>query len=340
MLAFINKLENHQALELYPQLKHVIRHFKERLTDPGLAPADREQALVELKEELTSFKELTETIDDIFPGLNLRQQYLSQVDVAKKSGMFRGKVAYGIMQAKNIPLIIRGDDTYAIPEWTRIQQILMSKKALIKEKAAEGFTRMLIVPFAYDLKEMYASLRHVLRRRNGEGGLDEKEQDYYLLHPETNGPLFVDADCEDESNLIYYPEKLDPEECGGERKEKVIADDGAWQICFVKEKVEEHGFLNIEIPDFGEGERGMNLEQYIWMHLTYMLGGDKPVEPDHCGSFSELEISLTGVYNPVVRDLLTVASWDDEGFLHIQDIHPHTKNSMNKRADRSCVLIK
>lgn len=118
--------------------------------------------------------------------LNLREQYESQVKVAWKSGLFGdglnkaenggaqlhvqpegGRVNLsgqaekslyaqtGVM-GKTLPVIERNGKKYPMPSWKEVQKILRKPKncEIIKEKAAQGFTQMLIVPFGFGTNGM------------------------------------------------------------------------------------------------------------------------------------------------------------------------------------------
>jgi len=181
--------------------------------------------------------------------LKLKEQYESQVDVAWKSGLFGardgdkrgagGKRARAEAVKSAVPVIERGGKKYPMPNWREVQQTLRRPENLeiIKEKCAQGFTKMLIVPFGYDLKTMAGKFKDKVRELDratgifGAGGekveFDRSEADY---------PVYV-WEGWDDSQMAYYPKQYDEKKHGGMSKEDAIKINGAWQICFVEENI-------------------------------------------------------------------------------------------------------
>ncbi|MBP7058207.1 hypothetical protein KBB06_02595 [Candidatus Gracilibacteria bacterium] len=104
--------------------------------------------------------------------LKLKEQYESQVAVAWRSGLF-GEGVHGQVEAgkRRLPVIERNGQKYPMPTWKEVQKILRKpeNREIIKEKSAQGFTQMLIVPFGYDLKTMAQKFKAKVRELDQEG---------------------------------------------------------------------------------------------------------------------------------------------------------------------------
>ncbi len=278
--------------------------------------------------------------------LKLKEQYESQVDVAWKSGLFgRKELAKGTTN----PVIERGGKKYPMPKWQEVQKTLRKPENLeiIKEKSAQGFTKMLIVPFGYDLKTMAGKFKDKVRELDqttgifGAGG--EKVE---FNRSEADYPVWV-WEGFDESQLVYYPKQYDEKNHGGLKKEDAININGAWQICFVEdmeviplESDETKGVIGgrkridrkgscikgqteilqiqqlhaamqdkekMENPTKYKHEKGQTSEQYLWMQLTSLLGKEKPVLMDYENG-EWRGTYLTESYN-IVSHYVPVAYW-------------------------------
>ena len=166
-------------------------------------------------------------------------QYVSQLEVAWKSGLFNddpiGGKSKGIMHWSHVPCIVRGTSTDTIPTWNIVKESLQKNKEIIQEKHAQGFTKMLVVPFGYDLKTMAERFKVKVRELDetvgifGAGGekveFKKEDEDY---------PVYI-WDGWDENQLVYYPKQYTKEDHGGLTKDDAIKINGAWQICFVED---------------------------------------------------------------------------------------------------------
>jgi len=177
--------------------------------------------------------------------LKLKEQYESQVEVAWKSGLFGDRVE---AVKSDVPVIERGGKKYSMPNWQEVQKTLrkLENLEIIKEKSAQGFTKMLIVPFGYDLKTMAGKFKDKVRELDraglnpdgssnpnkgifGSGG--EKVE---FNRSEADYPVAI-WEVFDENQLVYYPKQYDKDNHGGLSKEDAIKINGAWQICFVED---------------------------------------------------------------------------------------------------------
>ena len=175
--------------------------------------------------------------------LKLKEQYDSQVEVAWKSGLF-GEVS----DAHGLPVIERGDKKYPMPNWREVQKALRKPENLeiIKEKSAQGFTKMLIVPFGYDLKTMAEKFNDKVMELDRAGlnpdGSSNPDKGIFgaggekveFNREDADYPVYV-WEGWDENQMVYYPKQYDKDNHGGLSKKDAIKINGAWQICFVED---------------------------------------------------------------------------------------------------------
>ena len=278
--------------------------------------------------------------------LKLKEQYESQVEVAWKSGLFgRKELAKGTSN----PVIERGGKKFPMPKWQEVQKTLRKPENLevIKEKSAQGFTKMLIVPFGYDLKTMAGKFKDKVRELDQTTGIFGAGGEKVEFNREDNDyPVWVMREWE-EKKLVYYPKQYDEKNHGGLKKEDAIKINGAWQICFVEDmpvipleadekkdviggrkRIDRKGSCikgQTEIPELQQfhaamedkekmenptkykHEKGQTPEQYLWMQLTSLLENEKPVLMDYENSVWA-GTYLTENYNIVLRSVL-FAGW-------------------------------
>ncbi len=202
----------------------------------------------EMKRLMSGDSEIANLRDfDVVPELmhlKLKEQYETQVEVAWKSGLFEKKEG----AESDLPVIERGGVEYPMPSWQEVKEVLRKPENLeiIKEKSAQGFTKMLIVPFGYDLKTMAEKFKEKVRELDqvglnedgssnpnkgifGAGGekveFDRKDRDY---------PVNIKEHW-NEHRIVYYPKQYDHQNHEGMSKEEAINNKGAWHICFVED---------------------------------------------------------------------------------------------------------
>lgn len=201
-----------------------------------------EKLYKEIKELMGDDSEIGKVL--IMRRLKIKEQYETQVDVAWKSGLFEKKEG----AESDLPVIERYGNKYQMPSWSDVQSTLRKPENLkfIKEKSAQGFTKMLVVPFAYDLTNMVEKLAEKVKELDEAGlnadGTSNPNKGIFgaggekveFNRADGDYPVFIWSDLED-SALVYYPKRYVKDDHGGITKEDVIQVNGAWQICFVED---------------------------------------------------------------------------------------------------------
>ncbi len=110
---------------------------------------------------------------------------------------------------------------YALPTIEEIQKHFSQEK--YAEKIDQGFTKLLIVPFAYPLATIRARYEEALIKHYKEGKL--LDSDGNKLDLDTKRPLYFleELNKSDETgDLIYYPIHFDTENHGGYTKQELL----------------------------------------------------------------------------------------------------------------------
>lgn len=218
------------------------------------------QRLVDLKDVISALlkgdTELAKLwVPPEFEHLKLKGQYDSQVKVAWKSGLFGDRLNRPVKSGMQLhlqpegmhaglPVIERNGQKYPMPTWKEVQKILRKpeNKEIIKEKSKQGFTKMLIVPFGYDLKTMCHKFKDKVRSGinadgtdiSNKGIFDVKGKKIEFDRDDEDYPVFI-WEGWDDGQIVYNPKKYDQRNHGGMMKEDAIKINGAWQICFIED---------------------------------------------------------------------------------------------------------
>ena len=186
-------------------------------------------------------------IEDSFENVNISEQYREQLQMLQETKLIEKLPSgeYGII----------GQDgkEYIIPTLDKILEGMNKDIEKYKTKIEQGFTKLLIVPFAKKLydPEDSASLTEIHKKT-----ILDKHNNNQLFS--TNGdkldldikqPLWVWKDGYNlpDEEIIYFPKQFDPENHGGKTKNQLLQEN---QLGFQVLLIEE----NIDIPAENEGQ--------------------------------------------------------------------------------------
>ena len=201
----------------------------------GLSPENRKRLLTEDKDGRLSG--LSEPLLNIIAG---SRNSLKNLNIPGLDFKF---------EVDELPVIERTGQKYPMPGWKEVQKILRKpeNREIIKEKSAQGFTQMLLVPFGCDLQIMAQKFKTRVKELDEEGlnpdGSSNPQKGIFGAGGEKVEFERDDDDNDsvniweswDESQMVYYPKKYDKKDHGGITKEDAIQINGAWQICFVED---------------------------------------------------------------------------------------------------------
>ncbi|OGD32022.1 hypothetical protein A3C91_01535 [Candidatus Azambacteria bacterium RIFCSPHIGHO2_02_FULL_52_12] len=210
-----------------------------------------EEQMASLKEKLWPFREL--------PRQELEKQYQSHQEILKKTGILErfstgGEPGLPRSSPETMVWGIKGIDNkeYPFPSFETILRLMRENKEVMREKQAQGFTRLLITPFGMKLEDLAETYKQAVLKHHREGTLfytrkDPKDETEALepvaLHDdcETNpdhAPLWVwdtynNADTT--GALVYHPQEFSRKNHRGTTKRELLTSAGGWHIQLIED---------------------------------------------------------------------------------------------------------
>lgn len=206
-----------------------------------------------------------EAIEALAERLHLHEQYLAQIKVLYQSGILEN---FPVTQERSLPEMgitgINGEQ-YILPAYEDILDKLKDpeKRAIIEKKTEQGFTKLLLVPFAMPLSVLITRYKQFLLKTHQESGI--KATDGSTLELNTQDPLYVWEDltqCDNpgtppDKQIEYQVTNYDgktKEQRGGKYKDELLEDpNNAWQILLLED--------NPDLPAEGKGQTIENRKQ-------------------------------------------------------------------------------
>ncbi len=248
IINFFVQLEAHPRYSADAAVRNIVDHYRDRLLDAAsFIETNTEQdalekcikqTLYDLRFSLSEYKHYAQdSIEASFPGLFLREQYDGQLNLALGSGMFERES--GVQNFGNLhdciyefPFFDRFGRHFRMPGWDEVKNALLNNRELVKEKSSQGFTKLLIVPFGYNLKTLAGHFTGIFRAINKKSGIFDPWGNRIFFNdeqPHLNQHIY------DDNNLVYQPSIYNEKTHGGMSKADAVIEDGAWQICLVED---------------------------------------------------------------------------------------------------------
>ncbi len=322
----------------------------DRVYEEGVADKDLSACAPlykEMRELMRGDSEIRKMREDLPPALeklDLEKQYYEQGELMYESGLFNKSID----KVTGLPVIERFGEKYVMPSWETVKRMLIKNREMLLEKCEQGFTKMLIVPFGYDLNTMGIKFKEKLEEfdkaaTDDSGGILDVKGDRVVFDRFADDyPADVGFPWRDES-MRYYPEEYS--EDSGLSKEEAISEFGAWQICFVedlkavpalgtvkggRQQIDinnSHLRFDVEVdpqifrdilsgkekelrnPKKYKYEKGYTAEQDLWMRLTYLLSDDHTLA-DYA-RYDVYSLFIPESYNAELELILTVQFIED-----------------------------
>ncbi len=222
--------------------------------------------------------------------------------------------------------------SYPLPTVEQIASHFSQEK--YAEKISQGFTKLLIVPFAYPLATICARYAQALFKHHKEGKLLDRYG--FKLDLKTRQPLFIFyiLDKSDETGgMIYYPKQFDAENHGGYTKQELLNDSNqpfpGFHILLIKPDLTilrkgsadtEERKMDLETGKTPEeylqiiqtdpqycNEQGMTLEDSFILGLTNLHETDKVIDDNE--NDRDSMVYNIGIFNKDT-DSAIGSSWD------------------------------
>ncbi len=293
-------------------------------------------AVNEINEKLLAAE--LEQLDEL---IGIKKQYESQLEVLRNAGLLS-------QLSDGSDGIIGVDATeYPIPSLLSIVQRFCedgNKYELLRRKVEQGFTKMIMVPFASQLHLLLFAYAERLRAHKAADqlfGVSDSPAANPLtgvqeLQLDMNVPTFTRS-AYNTQKPVYFPTSFDPENHGGLTRQEAISQKGAWQVYLIEETpipkkdqgANKNGRRQLEAglkftqylemlqadPQY-EGEIGLTPESWLMRAMTRLKERGEVID-DYLGKGAGNMI--LGMYFPAFSQVAE-AYWSDIGHRVCLDI--------------------
>lgn len=192
---------------------------------------------------------------------HLREQYTLQTGLLKEVGLVNVRNEIDESGRQREILFITGidDKEYPLPSLADIFRHMGEKKEILRTKLDQGFNKLLLVPFAMGLKEMFENMEAYLTRHPYVVGRSSNPTQTIHIFP---GDECKDAD-RDEA-IVYQPTLFTESGHQGNTKREILSDVSranqllGWDILFIQGEERGGGIRQIPYPERGK-EYGQNV---------------------------------------------------------------------------------
>ena len=250
--------------------------------------------------------------------LHLREQYDQNLALLNKTGLLQILPELG-----SYGLVGLDGKEYPMPKYAKVLEKLEANKEKFENKMEQGFTKLLITPFAMPIDSLVERYKREIMKKHKEGKLlatkkNPKDPDE-KLQLDTETPIYLwDAykQGDEKGTLIYHPTSFSNKP-GGKTKKELIEDGQAWDISLIEDlpnlPAEGRGetikgrkqleanktpndYLRLTQTDPNhKGETGFTPEQWLTYAITHLESTNQVID-DYQGN-GKLAY-LTGSYFP------------------------------------------
>ena len=225
----------------------------DRVLEDAIRTGELERART-LRSGLESrMRELRESlISPIERKLDLKRQYESERRVLEGAGILES------LPSGNQGIHGIDGKAYPVPSYQEIRNLIREKRDVLENKAEQGFTKLLIVPFGMKLDDLVGKYKALILRHKAENKLlATKEKDIDPDEPldlNMSEPVWVwdEYESADENGKLVYDPKEFSENHGGKTKAEILAaaqgkSSPAWRIVMIES--------DPNIPRAGKGKQ-------------------------------------------------------------------------------------
>ena len=182
--------------------------------------------------------------------LKIKEQLEKQVEILHKVGVLQI-----LSDEKTLGMLGIDNKEYSVPTLQEVLLRLGNKKELVEKKIKQGFTKIIMVPFACPLEIIIKKYEETIIAHYNEGKLlatKEKITDIdEKLNLDLNQPINIWNECKDgdvKNKFIYFPKIYDKINHQGKTKLDLLLDPkNAWQIYLIEDMP--------NIPLVGKGKK-------------------------------------------------------------------------------------
>jgi hypothetical protein len=172
-------------------------------------------------------------------SLKIKEQLEKQIVILQKTEILRT-----LKNGKTLGIFGVDNKEYRMPTLEEILKRLDEKKELVRKKVKQGFTKVLLVPFACPLGEIIEKYQQALLAHYNNRLLfatkEKTEEKDEPLELDSAYPINIWKECKDgdvKNNFAYFPTKYDKDGHQGKTKLELLFIDpkNAWQVLLVED---------------------------------------------------------------------------------------------------------
>lgn len=254
-------------------------------------------------------------------------QYTTSIATLWNVGVLDG------VSAKSLSYLGADGKRYAVPEFKDVKRLLTRHKKLVAQKSKQGFTRLLMTPFAMPVPRLIQVVSKTIKSQAKAGGLNDRKGNPIRI--KTLKPFWIWRRFKsvlETPRLVYFPQSHHIDDSKGldkrkaMRAKKVCAIPG-WSIGLVREP----DSFNKKTPQRPAFKKGLSPQEYFeamrdkayvgetgWTLEDFLTDFILRLVQDKAMVFDRSENNaawLLGMYVPstgfrLFKDMVPVAYWD------------------------------
>ncbi len=240
-------------------------------------------------------------IEESFENISISEQYEKQIETLKAVGLIEH------LASGEYSIIGQDKKEYIVPTLEEILERMNKDIEKYKTKIEQGFSKLLIVPFAKKLydpeddKSLTSAYSKLILEKHQNNQLMATSGD--ALELDGNTPLWVweDGYNQDDENIIYFPKQYDPENHGGKTKNQLLQEENlGFQILLIEDlpdlPAENEGKTIVSRPQLEanltpieyleklqtdpnyQHEQGLTAEAWLTYTITYLYENDQVID--------------------------------------------------------------
>lgn len=261
---FIGQMKNHSAYQQNQQVRELVDHYSVLIKKPEVQAHGPDFILSTLKVKLQTILEeiaaapqaaaspdtaplepwpdpataLPDTHEELLLDLHLEKQYRVQRNIYEHLRA-RNLLPIGLRHVNWVPTLEVNNKDIWIPDWDKVREILQKNRGLVKEKSAQGFRKLLIVPFAASLSDMVRVLKELLQELDSNKLIFNNRKDDVIFNKTIAEWPLASAEHWNDPQLLYkctFSVKGEIHTGELRRKNEIINLYGPWQIHLVEDR--------------------------------------------------------------------------------------------------------
>ena len=164
--------------------------------------------------------------------LGLKAQWEAQVKALNEAGVLEI-----LPESEDLGIVGIDGKEYPIPTYEQILQSITPEKAeALEQKLEQGFSKLLLTPFAMPLDILIERYKRLLLLKHKQGQLLSTQGEPLLLNPDH--PLYKwegYSGADVNGTLVYYPQQFNQGDHQGRTKQELIDRGNPWEVALIED---------------------------------------------------------------------------------------------------------